>query len=69
MTHEHETLFEIHEVYYYENGTNQIYTEQAISVSGESIEDIKWVLQKMKECLEKPILWADERFPEEYIDD
>lgn len=25
-----------------------------------------WVLQKMNECLEKPILWADDRWPEEY---
>ena len=57
--------FSIHEVYY----TNNIpdgYTSNPISIGSEDIKGIKWTLNRMKECLKKPILWAGDRFPEEY---
>lgn len=28
--------------------------------------ELKWFIEKMKECLDKPILWAGKRFPQEY---
>ncbi len=65
----HEQLGEvylmIHEVYY----TNEIpdtYTEDGIAVGGDNLKEIKWVLKKMNDCLKKPILWAGDKFPEEY---
>ena len=30
------------------------------------LDDIKFTLDKMQECLTKPILWYGDRFPEEY---
>jgi len=36
-----------------------------VSVGAESIEGIYWVLEKMKECANKPILLED-GFPNEY---
>jgi len=63
--HEGEVYFNIHEVYY-KDGIPDGYTANPISVGGESIKSIRWTLNKMKECLKKPILWGDERFPQEY---
>ena len=64
-----EVYFNIHEVYYDENGTPSGYTENPISVGGESVKSIRWTLNKMKECLKKPILYGDDRFPLEYTQD
>ena len=62
-----EVYFEIHEVLYDENGVPNGYTEKGITVGGENIKGIRWTLNKMKECLKKPILWAGDEFPKEYI--
>jgi len=61
-----EMYFQIHEVLYTDDIPDG-YTEKGISVGGESISSLKWTLNKMKKCLSKPILWAGDRFPEEYI--
>jgi len=48
----------IHEVHYEsEDDSNpSLVTEDGVSVGGETIEDIMWVLDRMKEALAKPIL-------------
>lgn len=53
--HEPETLYEIREVFYDENGdiTGMAETPDIIS---DSIEGLKWTLQKMTECCDKPII-------------
>lgn len=56
--------FEIHEVYYDGQGKPIGYTENSV-VSADDAEGIAWVLDKMKEAAQKPILSA-ERFPEEW---
>lgn len=58
--------FAIHEVYYDKNGKPDGMTKNPIRVSGESIEALRWYMDKMKLALEKPILWGDDRFPQEY---
>lgn len=58
--------FDIHEVYYDERGEPNAYTENPISVGGDSIKSLRWQLNKMKECLKKPILYHGDRFPEIY---
>jgi hypothetical protein len=58
-------FFQIHGVYYDEEGRPNGYTTDGASVAGESIGTINWVLDKMKECINKPILSADE-FPDEW---
>ncbi len=60
-----ETYFEIHEVYYNKEGKPYSYTEKGVSIIGEDLEEVNWVLDKMKECVNKPILSADD-FPKEY---
>jgi len=57
--------FSIHEVYYDEKGTPESYTSNGVSVGGNSIKDLSWTLDKMKKCLNKPIL-SLENFPEEF---
>ena len=48
----------IHEVYYDEDGPFS-WTVEPIKFTGDSVEDIKWSLEKMLECLSKPVLQAD----------
>lgn len=59
-------FFQIHEVYYNEDGSPRGYTARGTTPHGNSIEDIDWGLDMMKKCLNKPILWAGDRFPEEF---
>lgn len=68
MAHEYkdEVYFKIHEVYYDVEGVPDSYTADAISIGGESLKDMKWTLDKMQECLSKPILYAGDKFPKEY---
>ena len=63
---EAEIIFSIHEVYYDDKGVPNGYTANPIRISGESMEGLKWTLEKMQECLEKPVLWEGERFPQVY---
>jgi len=62
---EWEDQFSIHEVYYDEFGNPINHTIDAISPKGDSIEDLKWVLDKMQESLKHPIL-SYENFPDEF---
>ena len=66
--HKGEPYFEIYEVFYNEDGVPDGCTQHSVTVGGENKKAIKWVLKKMKEALKKPILWGDDRFPEEYLD-
>ena len=49
---------QIHEVYY-RDGKIWCWTEDGISVGGDSIEEIKQTLEWMEKCLEQPILDFD----------
>jgi len=60
--------FQIHEVYYDDDGKPDGYTANGASVGAESIKGINWILDKMKKCANKPILLADD-FPNEYNGD
>lgn len=48
--------FEICEVYYDDNGKPIMQTEKGVSVCGENIEQLRVTLERMLECLDKPIL-------------
>lgn len=60
-----ETYLEIHEVHYKKDKPVS-YTANAITVGAEDLKGITWVLDKMKECMKKPILWKGDKFPNEY---
>jgi len=68
LAHEHhdETFFQVHEVYYDENNKPNEYTENGVSVGGCNIKEITWTLYRMLECRKRPIIWAGDRFPDEY---
>ncbi len=63
---EAEIVFSIHEVYYDKDGVPNGYTANPIRISTDSIEGMKWTLDRMQECLTKPVLWAEPNFPQEY---
>jgi hypothetical protein len=67
MAHQekNEIYFQIHDVYY-TKGVADSYTENGVRVGGDSIEEIRSVLERMIECLDKPILWYGDKFPAEY---
>jgi hypothetical protein len=62
--HKGNVYFQIHEVYYNENGVPNSYAENAVSISVEEFDELEWTLDRMKECLKKDVLWGDERFPQ-----
>ena len=68
LAHETEDDFylQIHEVYYDENGIPDGYTEKPVNVGGDDIKEILRVIDKMKDCTEKSILFAGDEFPKEY---
>ena len=66
-----EVCFAIHEVYY-KNGKPINYTENAVTVDAyddEGIEGLRATLDRMLKCLDNPILWAGDKFPQEYVPD
>lgn len=46
----------IHEVHYRDDGTISGYTERSIPVLGESVEELRTVLEQMLKALDKPII-------------
>ena len=61
-----DNFFQIHEVYYNDKGEPNSYTANGVTVAGESKESLKWVLEKMEEALDKPIL-SEKNFPKVFI--
>ena len=53
-------FFSIREVFYNSNGGIYGYTEDAVDISGDTIEGIRKYLQWCLDCLDKPILINDE---------
>ena len=60
-----ETFLQAHEVHYDLDGVPNGYTAKAVRIGSEDIEGIKWTLDKLRECLDKPVLSAS-NFPDEY---
>lgn len=52
-------LYEIYEVYYNEDGTIEGLTEDPISISEESIDDLRATVDRIKKCLDNPIIDYD----------
>ncbi|NJO61077.1 MAG: hypothetical protein HC836_23285 [Richelia sp. RM2_1_2] len=53
----------IHEVYYDTDGNITACTENPVEVVGSDMEEIRWVLSKMSEALDKPVLNWDTDIP------
>ncbi len=65
---DHDDVFlQIHEVYYNEKGKADGYTKKGVCVCGENLQALTWTLDSMRKCLDKPILWAGDKFPAEYV--
>jgi hypothetical protein len=61
-----ETIFAICEVYYNEKETPNGYADPNKTISDNGIKGLRWVLNKQKGALKKPILYGGEKFPQEY---
>ena len=61
-----EMYFEIHEVYYDEDGNPNGYTANPITIGGDSLEGLNWTVDRIKESLTKTILWSGDKFPQVY---
>ncbi len=49
-------FYQIHEVYYREDGKINGYTSNGATVFGSNIAEVKWVLMEMLSCLERDII-------------
>lgn len=58
-TQDEELGFTIREVYYNDDGTISSYSENPISPYAHSPEEMKWVLEKMQESLNKEVVDLD----------
>ncbi len=56
---------DIHKVYY-KNEIPTSYSKEHAVVGGNSVDEVKEVLLKMTECIEKPIIWYGDNFQKEY---
>lgn len=48
--------YDIHEVHYDTDFAPKMFTVNPASVSGETVDDVRWVLQSMLEALDKEVL-------------
>jgi hypothetical protein len=55
-TNYEEESFAIHEAYYDDDGNVTRITQDPVDPHGSSMEDLRWSLNKMRECLEYPVL-------------
>lgn len=49
-------FYQIHEVYYDKQGKVKGYTKEGVTVAGNDIADVKWVLMEMLSCLERDVI-------------
>jgi hypothetical protein len=58
-----EDYYSIHEVYYdKDTGLPNASTQDPINISTEDIKGMAWTINKLKECLDKPVLqWNEEK--------
>lgn len=66
IEHNGDIYLRIHEVYYNKQGVADGYTAAPASIGGETIEEVKEYVLKINTAIEKPILWAGDKFPQEY---
>ena len=59
-----EVYLQVHEVYYNKIGTPIGYNETPKSIGGLDVNEINWEICDIQKSVKKPILWADNRFPE-----
>lgn len=60
-TYKNETFYQIHECYYGDRSKGKrphSITVDGVAPTGESIEDLRWALEHMLSCLDKPVLKA-----------
>lgn len=49
-------LYEIHEVYYDDDGMIGSITKEPISIMEETVDDLKKTVERLTKCLEQPII-------------
>lgn len=59
-------VLQICEVYYDNKGNPEAYTDRNGTISSEGLKGLKKMLKMYKEALKQPILYAGDKFPQEY---
>jgi hypothetical protein len=69
LAHEHkgEIYFLVHEVFFNKDGIPDRYSDNPSEIGGDSIDDICWTIDAIRDAALRPILWAGEKFPAPYI--
>ena len=62
-THDGEVYYTLREVYYKDNGKIDGMTMKEVGAMGESVEELKEVLQNMLKALNKDVVDVDQLFP------
>lgn len=55
-----EVMVNIHEVYYNDDGFVDGMTENPVSFGGETLDELKSIINRVQESLEKPVLDGDD---------
>lgn len=55
-----EWTYSIHETYYSAQKKEEAITESPVQVSAETLADLRWVLERMLQALDKPLLNYDD---------
>ena len=61
-----QTVIKLHGVSYSKKGIATTYTANPITLSGEDLQEIEEKARMLNIALERPILYADRKFPKEY---
>jgi hypothetical protein len=59
-------IFQVHKVYYGIFGKPKKYSLFGETIRGENINELKGQIQALSQALEKPVLWAKDKFPKKY---
>ena len=59
-----EVYYAIHEVYYDDSGNHTQVTALPVAIFEDNIEDLAFTIDRIRECLSKPVLDYEEDFPD-----
>lgn len=66
LSEANEIILIVHRVYYDSDGVAKSYSEQGSTLLGNCIEDINETLKSIRKCLDLPVLWAGDKFPQHF---
>ena len=62
----HKYYFSIYEVCYTKENKPKAHSKYSATIEGNTMDDLQFTLSEMKNCLNEPILWLGDKFPQEF---